>query len=123
MAGKGWHADRSLSVMGLILGLKEHLASLYLGCKDIYQQVPFRKINEEEAGMNLNGLVLNLSPSGLCVHLVVELQPAAERKPHHKSPQRQSQPGKEPASAKKLQTCPPKKTNNKKKNPQTCAEK
>lgn len=101
MAGKGWHADRSLSVMGLILGLKEHLASLYLGCKDIYQQVPFRKINEEEAGMNLNGLVLNLSPSGLCVHLVVELQPAAERKPHHKSPHCQSQPGKEPASAKK----------------------
>lgn len=50
--------------------------------------------------MNLNGLVLNLSPSGLCVHLVVELQPAAERKPHHKSPHRQSQPGKEPACAK-----------------------
>lgn len=42
--------------------------------------------------MNLNGLVLNLSPSGLCVHLVVELQPAAERKPHHKSAHHQSSP-------------------------------
>lgn len=73
--------------------------------------------------MNLNGLVLNLSPSGLCVHLVVEPQPAAERKPHHKSPHHQSQPGKEPASAKKLQTCPPKKPTTKKKNPQTRAEK
>lgn len=75
--------------------------------------------------MNLNGLVLNLSPSGLCVHLVVELQPAAERKPHHKSPHHQSQPGKEPASAKKkLQTCPPKKKQQKiKKHSQTRAEK
>lgn len=71
--------------------------------------------------MNLNGLVLNLSPSGLCVHLVVELQPAAERKPHHKSPHCQSQPGKEPASAKK--TCRPaplKNQQQKEKSPDTC---
>lgn len=34
--------------------------------------------------MNLNGLVLNLSLSGLCVHLVVELQPSAECKPRRK---------------------------------------
>lgn len=62
--------------------------------------------------MNLNGLVLNLSPSGLCVHLVVELQPAAESKPHRKSPHRQSSPLPARKRAcvckKKMQTAPPK---------------
>lgn len=66
--------------------------------------------------MNLNGLVLNLSPSGLCVHLVVELQPAAERKPCCKSPHRQSSLEKSLRVQKKMQTCPPKRPT---KNPQT----
>lgn len=123
-AGKGWHADRELSVMSLILGLKEHLASLYLGYEDIYQQVPFRKINEEEAGMNLNGLVLNLSLSGLCVHSVVELQPAAERKPHRKLPPHQSSQEKSLRVQKnpKKTDLPPQKTNNKKISLNTCRE-
>lgn len=112
--------------MGLILGLKEHLASLYLGCKDIYQQVPFRKINEEEAGMNLNGLVLNLSPSGLCVHLVVELQPAAERKPRNKSPPHQSSPlparKKACVCKKKCRPAPPKDQQKNPTSPNMCRE-
>lgn len=79
--------------------------------------------------MNLNGLVLNLSPSGLCVHLVVELQPAAESKPHRKSPHRQSGPlpARKRACVCKKQNAdlPPQKTNNKKNpnHPQTRAEK
>lgn len=41
--------------------------------------------------MNLNGLVLNLSLSGPCVHAVVELQPAAERPPHQQPQIRQEE--------------------------------
>lgn len=62
--------------------------------------------------MNLNGLVLNLSLSGPCVHAVVELQPAAERPPHPQPQIRQEE-------GLRVQKTPPRPS---KSTPNTCRE-
>lgn len=74
--------------------------------------------------MNLNGLVLNLSPSGLCVHLVVGAAASCRKKtPPQITPLPIPARKRACVCKKNCRPAPLKKTNNKKKNPQTRAEK